>query len=58
MNLEMKEKYGMSNKSFQRIFIIEYFRFGKSILSKLVDTVSQYVTDKETTSILDIGTGY
>ncbi len=45
-------------KVFKRIFIIEYFRFGKSILSKLVDTVSQYVTDKETTSILDIGTGY
>jgi hypothetical protein len=42
----------------KRIFIIEYFRFGKSILSKLVETVSQYVTDKETTSILDLGTGY
>ncbi len=37
---------------------MKYFRFGKSILTKLVDTVCQYVTDKETTTILDIGTGY
>lgn len=33
------------------------FRFGKGILTKLVDTVCQLVTDKESTTILDIGTG-
>ncbi|CAF3343967.1 unnamed protein product [Rotaria sp. Silwood1] len=31
--------------------------FGKSILTKLIDTVCQLVPDKETTTILDIGTG-
>lgn len=31
--------------------------FGKGILSKLIETVCQLVTEKETTSILDIGTG-
>ena len=33
------------------------FRFGKGILSKLVETVSQFVPDKQNATILDIGTG-
>jgi hypothetical protein len=53
----MKEKFGRLNSSFIRIFSLNDFRFGKGILTKLVDTVSQFVSDKETTSILDIGTG-
>ena len=32
-------------------------RFGKGILVKLVEIVSQLVPERETTTILDIGTG-
>jgi SAM-dependent methyltransferase len=36
---------------------MEYSRFGKGILSKLIDAVCQSVSDKESTTVLDIGTG-
>ena len=57
MNLVMKERSGMLIEILYEDFSGKYFRFGKGILSKLVDTVCQLVTDKETTTILDIGTG-
>lgn len=60
MNSVMKEKFGtMIFKRFQSTkSSFEYFRFGKGILSKLIETVCQLVTEKETTRILDIGTGF
>ena len=46
----------MSISSFKNI-LMEFCRFGKGILSKLIDAVCQSVSDKESTTILDIGTG-
>ena len=60
MNLVMKEKFGIFisiDIEFDLALLSNMFRFGKGILAKLIDTVCQLVDDKETTSILDIGTG-
>ena len=53
-----KEKSGLvRNFASLLCFSLRVSRFGKSILSKLIDVVCQYVPEKETKSLLDIGTG-
>ena len=55
----MKEKSGLvlSHLSFFIRSLSRSSRFGKHILSKLIETVCQYVPEKDTASVLDIGTG-
>jgi hypothetical protein len=36
---------------------MEYSRFGNGILTKLINAICELVSDKESTTILDIGTG-
>ena len=57
MNSVTKERFGKKHWNSFVNFLMVHFRFGKSILAKLVETVCQVVPEKETTTILDIGTG-
>jgi len=57
MNSATKEKSGRMKLNESRCLCEDFFRFGKGILGKLIETVCEIVPDKQSTSILDIGTG-